>query len=123
MPLGVVQDQSVSNRRAKGEDYEDRAAEYLLNLGYTLVTRRFRVKSGEIDIVALDGETLVFVEVKFRERAAPEQAMGFTKVQRFNEAVSEYLARTKSHKLVTRNDLVAVTPTEVRHYKGAFRNV
>lgn len=92
-----------------------------MGLGYTIVTRRFRVKSGEIDLVALDGDTLVFVEVKYRSKASPEEALGFTKVQRFNEAIEEYLSRTKTQSCLTRNDLVAVTPTEIRHYKGAFR--
>ncbi|MBS1724960.1 MAG: YraN family protein [Armatimonadetes bacterium] len=111
----------VENRRAVGAEHEDRAADYLLSLGYTLVTRRFKGSGGEIDIVALDGETLVFVEVKYRERGAPEEALGHTKVARFNDAVDAYLAKTGAQSAMIRFDLVAVTPTDIRHHIGAFR--
>lgn len=111
----------VTNRRAIGAEHEDRAAAHLLSLGYTLVTRRFKAAGGEIDIVAIDEDTLVFVEVKFRERGAPEEALGHTKVARFNDAVDTYLAKTGTHQSKVRFDLVAVTPDSIRHHIGAFR--
>ena len=52
--------------RRLGSDAEDAAASYLLDLGYTLITRRAKTARGELDIVCLDGECLVFVEVKSR---------------------------------------------------------
>ena len=48
----------------KGRDGEDRACEYLLSHGYEIVDRNFRTRGGEIDIIALIGEYIVFVEVK-----------------------------------------------------------
>ena len=52
-------------RRADlGKKGEDRAAEALSAAGMSIISRNFRSRSGEIDIIALDGETLVFVEVK-----------------------------------------------------------
>lgn len=110
----------MSNRRSLGAEHEDRAADYLLALGYTIVTRRFKGGGGEVDIIAMDGDTLVFIEVKYRERGAPEEAVGYTKVQRFNDAVEVYLQKTGTHLAQMRFDLVAVTPTEIRHHKGAF---
>ena len=47
-----------------GKKGEDRAAETLEAAGMTIIARNFRSRTGEIDIIALDGETLVFVEVK-----------------------------------------------------------
>ncbi len=47
-----------------GREGEDRAASYLEQKGYRIIDRNFRIRGGEIDIIALDGETLVFVEVK-----------------------------------------------------------
>jgi putative endonuclease len=85
------------------------------------VTRRFVAKGGEVDIVALDGETLVFVEVKYRREGEPEAAVGDTKIARFTAAAEDYLAKTGSHKRHCRFDLVAVTDSEIRHYPGAFR--
>lgn len=105
---------------ALGREAEDRAAQFLLNEGYTLVTRRFKTRGGEVDIIALDGDVLVFVEVKYRERGAPEEQVGFTKVKRFNLAVDDYLQRFGATNALVRFDLIAVTPTQIRHHKGAF---
>src|ERR1041384_2432502 len=54
-------------RDALGERGENVAARHLRNLGYKIVVRNFRCSLGEIDIVARDGKTLVFAEVKTRE--------------------------------------------------------
>lgn len=105
----------------EGTEHEDRAADYLLALGYTLVTRRFRARGGEIDIVALDGETIVFVEVRYRAQGSPEASVGDKKMARCAAAAESYLRKTGEHRRHTRFDLVAVTADEVRHYPGAFR--
>jgi putative endonuclease len=109
-----------NDRRAIGREHEDKAAGHLLGLGYTLVTRRFSVPGGEIDIVALDGETLVFVEVKFRAREAPEGAVGWTKSKRMSLAVNAYLDKVGAQGRLTRCDLIAVTPESIRHYVGVL---
>ena len=53
----------TENKRQTGSFYEDKAAEYLESIGYDILCRNFYGKGGEIDIVAKDNETLVFVEV------------------------------------------------------------
>ena len=118
--LNVRDTSRVANRRAQGRDHEDRAAEFLLGLGYTLVTRRFKAAGGEIDIVAMDGDVLVFVEVKYRASGAPEEAVGYTKAARLASAVDAYLAKTGAHEAHSRFDLIAVTPEGLRHHVGAF---
>ena len=55
-------------RDASGQRGENVAARYLRNLGYKIIIRNFRCPLGEIDIIAKDGRTLVFVEVKTRRR-------------------------------------------------------
>ena len=54
------------NRRL-GADAEDRAAAFVHELGYTLVTRNYHAKTAEIDMVAMDDDTLVFIEVRERQ--------------------------------------------------------
>lgn len=54
---------------ALGQQGENLAAEHLRGLGYSIVARNFRTRMGEIDMIALDGDTLVFVEVKTRRSA------------------------------------------------------
>lgn len=112
----------MSNLRRVGAEAEDRAAEYLLGLGYTIVTRRFKCSRGEIDIVAYDGDTLVFVEVKSRRtNDAPEEAVDHRKVCDLSKAVDEYLHKTGTEESPVRYDLIAVTPEGMRHHIDAFR--
>ena len=54
------------NKREIGSGYEEMAAAYLIEQGYKIVVRNFSGRRGEIDIIARDGEYLVFVEVKYR---------------------------------------------------------
>ena len=67
----------TSNQRL-GKQGEDMATEYLRRRGYTILDRNFKARYGEIDIIALDHNILVFVEVKTREDASfgtPEEAV------------------------------------------------
>lgn len=50
-----------------GREGEERAASHLISLGYRIIDRNWRCEQGEIDIVALDGDKLAFVEVKTRK--------------------------------------------------------
>ena len=113
----------MSNLRRVGADAEDLAAEHLLRLGYTVVTRRFKSSRGEVDIVAYDGDTLVFVEVKSRRTAGavPEEQMDEKKVVHFSGAVEEYLRKSGVQEAPCRFDLIAVTPDGLRHHIDAFR--
>jgi putative endonuclease len=115
----------MPNLRRIGATAEDKAADYLLGLGYTIVTRRFKSSRGEIDIVALDGEVLVFVEVKMRNnlKYAPEEQVTASKVRYFCAAVEDYLQKAEMQKATCRFDIVAVTSNELRHHKDAFRAV
>ena len=57
-----------SLRQLAGADAEERAAHFLASRGLSIVSRNFRTRFGEIDLVARDGATLVFVEVRLRTR-------------------------------------------------------
>jgi putative endonuclease len=113
----------VTNYRALGREAEDRAAELLVAKGYTVVTRRFKARHGEIDLVALDGDLLVFVEVKWRRGrdARPEDALDDRKAAHVLEAAREYLFKVGEPERAFRCDLIAVTGDEVRHHVDAFR--
>lgn len=108
--------------RSVGRAFEDRAAEYLVREGFTMLTRRFAARGGEIDLVALEGETLVFVEVKARRngRYTPEEALTTQKMERTLAASEVYLARYDGPEREIRYDLVAIDDDGVRHYRSAF---
>lgn len=112
----------MPNLRRVGRVAEDLAAETLLRKGLTIVTRRFTVRGGEIDIVALDGDTLVFVEVRCRNAPgfAPEETVGAKKLTRMRKASAAYLEFVGERDRDVRFDMVAVSNGEVRHIPDAF---
>src|SRR5213594_4454980 len=83
-------------RQQLGKSGEDLACRVLERRGYAILARRYRRKSGEIDIIARDGPTLVFVEVKAREgHAFGEAADAVTalKRHRITELALDYVMR------------------------------
>ncbi len=85
---------------ARGRHAEDMAAEFLRNKGWTIVARNFRVRGAELDIVGLDGPTLVFVEVKQRsnlEKGWPEEAVDQRKIAKLYLAARFFLHSNAKH--------------------------
>lgn len=82
-------------RRATGQQGEAIAAHFLEQHGYHIVTRNWRSNRGELDLVAIDGPTLVIVEVRTRRGAAlgsAEESVTRTKQQRLARLAQHYLA-------------------------------
>ncbi len=94
-----------------GKKGEELAAAYLAEAGYRIIERNYRCCFGEIDIVAEEGETLVFVEVKSRRSdtyGAPELAVGREKQKKISRIALHYLSERHRHQLPARFDVVAV---------------
>lgn len=111
------------NRRL-GANAEDAAADYVCGLGYTLITRNYQVRGAEIDMVALDGETLVFFEVRQRQKggwALPEETVTLAKQKRLWQAAEQYLSDVLGKEAVVRFDVIAIEGDAMRHHKDAFR--
>lgn len=114
---------------AFGRRGEDLAHRLLRRHGYTIVARNYRTNtgSGEVDLVAWDRETLVFVEVKSRrtdEFGAPESAIDLDKRTRLLRAARNYALRANVGWDRVRFDVVAVTGgrhPEARLIQDAFR--
>jgi len=117
----------VIDRRQRGTAGEDAAAEYLRNNGYRILERNYRFRRGEIDIVAQDGATLVFVEVKARhstEFGTPEEAVTYRKRNQLRKIARGYLFDRKIGERECRFDVIGIeyengTPL-LRHVKDAF---
>jgi putative endonuclease len=112
------------NRRQIGTDYESCAAEYLKAQGYEIVERNFRCRTGEIDIIAREGEYLCFVEVKYRAGAgcgSPLEAVNYHKRQKILGVAKYYMM---CHGLPTdtacRMDVVAIEGREITLLRNAF---
>lgn len=104
------------SRRHVGRLAEEVAAQHLLNLGYTIVTRNYHVRGGEIDLVAMDGDEVVFVEVKYRSASRPEEALGQRKSSRLRRAAMAYLGAFDIKEAPFRFDLIAIEGRDVRHH-------
>jgi len=90
---------------------EDLAASYLEKKGYLIKERNFRFRAGEIDIVALDDDVLVFVEVKSRsgvEYGSPAEAVTFRKQQQIAKTALFYINKHELHNFNARFDVVSV---------------
>ncbi len=108
---------------ARGRNAEDRAAKYLQGKGWRILARNYRLRSAELDIIALDGQTLVFVEVKQRSnhgKGFPEEAVDQRKAMKLYRAAEYYLLQ---HPLKPgqqcRFDVVAIDGADIT---GALRH-
>lgn len=101
----------TSRSIALGKRGEDLACRELERRGYAIVARRYRRRGGELDIVARDGPTLVFVEVKARNGRAfggPAEAVTPVKRRRIVQMAMEYMARNHVVPCPCRFDVVSV---------------
>jgi putative endonuclease len=110
-----------------GERGENVAAKYLRNKGYKIIERNYHTAVGEIDIIARDGKTLVFVEVKTRayDDPTPEEQVNTVKQHQNTKAAKMYLGRFGQTQPAARFDVVAVVwpsgqPPIIRHMTDAF---
>ena len=105
-----------------GAQAEALAARFLHQQGYRVVERNFRVRGGEIDLVALDGPVTCFVEVRSRSHARygrPEETIGPRKRARLVLAARQWLGRHRADRC--RFDAVAICAGEITLIKDAFR--
>jgi putative endonuclease len=114
-------------RIALGKTGEDLACRELERRGYAILARRYRRRSGELDIIARDGPTIVFVEVKARESCAfgePADAVTPLKRRRIVRLALNYLMRHHLAAAPCRFDVVAITfdaaPPRVELFQNAF---
>ena len=113
-------------RKLLGRTGEDRAADHLAGRGFRILERNYSAPYGEIDLIALDGDTVVFVEVKTRTTdayGAPELAVDRRKQERMVKAALGYLKRRNLHQMPCRFDVVAISGMDggtVQHIRHAF---
>ena len=112
------------NRRRIGAAYENQAVLFLEKKGYRIIERNYAIKQGEIDLVAQDGEYLVFIEVKSRsggEAGAALQAVTTAKQRRIIYAARNYLCRRGySEWTPCRFDVLGFEGERIYHIEDAF---
>jgi putative endonuclease len=120
----------VDGRGELGRRGEALAAEELRARGLEIVERNFRCRAGEIDLIAMDGGTLVFVEVRSRRGAGagtPLESVDGRKQARVTRVARQYLAARGHGERDVRFDVVGIRfdaePPLVEHVVGAFEAV
>ena len=112
------------NKRSVGSIYEQLAAEQLINMGYSVLACNYRNRFGEIDIIANDGDTICFCEVKYRRdngcgRAL--EAVGYSKQKKIISVARYYLMKHGLDEWTPcRFDVIAVDDDEITVLKNAF---
>lgn len=116
------------DRKRLGERGEEAAAAFLERAGMTVIERNWRCSAGEIDIVALDDETIVLVEVKTRRtvsKGTPEEAVTPAKCRRYAKLAAAYVQSAGVSDVPVRFDVVALLVVAedralLRHHRAAF---
>lgn len=109
--------------RADGARYEDLAAELLRGKGYKIIERNFVAKIGELDLIAQDGETIVFVEVRQRSSlgfGSAAETIGPGKIRKIVRTAQLFAQARGLEERDMRFDVVAVDGATMEHIEDAF---
>ncbi|MBP3603560.1 MAG: YraN family protein [Lachnospiraceae bacterium] len=114
------------NRVEKGKKYEEAAVGFLKEKGFFVLERNYKCRQGEVDVIGIHDNCLVFVEVKYRKdnsRGVPEEAVGVSKQKKICHT-SDYfrISHKKYFSMQVRYDVVAITGDEnhITWHRNAF---
>lgn len=122
------------DNKSKGDKAEFLAKKYLKSKGFLIIKTNFRLRFGEIDIIAKDtsDEYIVFVEVKYRTTTnygTPSQAINYTKIKKIKNTALAYLNLNDLHNKDVRFDVIEIIDSykfsnkpeyKINHIKSAF---
>ena len=106
-----------------GRAGELKAAEFLRKKGFEIIKTNFKTHVGEIDIIAKDNDTYVFVEVKTRSTSdfgAPSEAVNLKKQRKYQLTATEFLLKEKKTEAPCRFDVVEIENGQINHIFDAF---
>ncbi|MDC0664091.1 YraN family protein [Marinobacter sp. SS21] len=109
----------MNTKRATGQQAEDVAARYLQRRGVRITCRNVYNRGGEIDLIGMDGNTLVFFEVRYRGHGSmtgAAESISYRKQQRILRAANYYLHRHGLWNADARIDVVAVSPGTIKRF-------
>ena len=106
-----------------GKKYEDEAVNYLKEINYKIIKQNFKLLPiGEIDIIAKDKNTFVFVEVKYRKTKTFGTPAEFVTKSKQKKVIKTALCYIKQNKIKAdiRFDVISICQAEIEHIKNAF---
>ena len=118
----------MSRQKIIGQLGEDCAANFLQSKGYKIITRNFRIRSAEIDIIAQIDDVIIFAEVKARsniKHGLPVEAVNFRKQQKIIKAASVFLQDENFADCACRFDVIEIyfsgeVVKKINHIENAF---
>jgi putative endonuclease len=113
----------IAPHLAQGRRGERIACRFIMRQGFDVLARRYRGRSGELDIVAFEGETLVFLEVKTRSSrdfGEPWEFVDWQKQQKLMRTAEEFIANHNLVQYPYRFDIVSVMGKEATLFRNAF---
>ncbi len=108
----------------RGQRGEDIAADFLENNGHKIITRNYHCHRGEIDIISIDDDYVVFTEVKQRGKNSylqPEEAITYSKKKRLINCAERWFMENE-YTGGARIDVIAISDGEIRHYMNALHS-
>jgi putative endonuclease len=112
-------------RQLLGDRGERAAARFLRRRGFTIVERNYRCRFGEIDLIAIERDTVVFIEVKTRTRrdyGEPIEAVDWHKQRQIIRVATHYIRRHRLEDRQVRFDVVGIRPNGLRWEVELIRN-
>ncbi|MEI3220385.1 MAG: YraN family protein [Lachnoclostridium sp.] len=113
------------NKRKIGALYEQTAGKYLEEQGYRILDYNFRCPLGEIDIIARDGDYLVFCEVKYRKnfkKGTPAEAVTYAKQKVISKCAMFYVMQKGYNDIPCRFDVVAISGEDTEICVDVIKN-
>jgi putative endonuclease len=118
----------TKQRKQFGERGEELACSYLKGQGVKIIERNWKCQAGEADVIALEGDEIVFVEVKTRSSVSagfPEEAVNHTKRRRYEKIAMEYLFSHDLPSARVRFDVLSLLLSSngkafLRHHRDAY---
>jgi len=118
----------MKNKRKTGREGEELACKFISELGYQILERNYQYGHGEIDIIAKDGDTIVFIEVKYRkslEYGNPEDSITKNKKHQIRKTAEAYIYEKNINEQTCRIDVISILhlPNQepiINHYINAI---
>lgn len=108
----------MQNNRTIGSEYEQVAGKYLEQQGYHILCYNYRCPLGEIDIIAMDSDILVFVEVKYRKnltKGSPLEAVNSKKQKVISKCANYYITGKRLYGNACRFDVIGIVGKDTEH--------
>lgn len=112
----------------KGKEGELLVAQYLQKQGYTIITQNYRKRFGEVDVIAQKGDTVAFVEVKWRHDPLidPAEVISYSKQKKITSIAKHFLSQHTEIEIVCRFDVALIEENnnsiELRYIENAFNS-